>query len=76
MLHTLLKNVLQTVCRKLQEDNGAGGFDIGAPFPWLEKRRNRMGRDPDCMADVPIGFHPSRWAHSLPIFNRATLTFH
>jgi hypothetical protein len=26
-LHTLLENVLQTVCRKLQEDSGTGGFD-------------------------------------------------
>jgi hypothetical protein len=31
-LHTFLENVLQTVCRKLQEDGGAGGFDLGAPF--------------------------------------------
>jgi hypothetical protein len=43
-LHPLLENVLQTVCRKLQEDNNrAGGFDLGAPFSWLEKPRNRMG---------------------------------
>jgi hypothetical protein len=27
MLHPLLENVLQTVCRKLQEDSGTGGFD-------------------------------------------------
>jgi hypothetical protein len=26
-LHPLLENVLQTVCRKLQEDSGTGGFD-------------------------------------------------
>jgi hypothetical protein len=25
-LHPLLENVLQTVCRKLQEDSGTGGF--------------------------------------------------
>jgi hypothetical protein len=30
----------------------------GLPFPWLEKSRNRMGRDMDCMADVLMGFHP------------------
>jgi hypothetical protein len=42
-LHPLLENVLQTVCRKLQEDSGTGGFDFGAPFSWLEKPRNRMG---------------------------------
>jgi hypothetical protein len=26
MLHSLLKNVLQTICHKLQEDSGTGGF--------------------------------------------------
>jgi hypothetical protein len=26
-LHPLLENVLQIVCRKLQEDSGTGGFD-------------------------------------------------
>jgi hypothetical protein len=41
-LHPLLENVLQTVCRKLQDDRGTGGFDLGAPFSWLEKPRNRM----------------------------------
>jgi hypothetical protein len=30
-LHPLLKNVLQTVCRKLQEDSGTGDFDLGVP---------------------------------------------
>jgi hypothetical protein len=25
-LHSLLENMLQTVCRKLQEDSGTGGF--------------------------------------------------
>jgi hypothetical protein len=42
-LNLLLENVLQTVCRKLQEDSGAGGFNFGAPFSWLKKPRNRMG---------------------------------
>jgi hypothetical protein len=27
-LHPLLENVLQTVCRKLQEDSGTGGIDL------------------------------------------------
>jgi hypothetical protein len=27
-LHPLLENVLQTVCHKLQEDCGTGGFDL------------------------------------------------
>jgi hypothetical protein len=38
MLHPFLENLLQTV----------NHFEIsclGAPFPWLEKPRNRMGRD-------------------------------
>jgi hypothetical protein len=26
--HPLLENVLQIVCRKLQEDSGTGGFDL------------------------------------------------
>jgi hypothetical protein len=73
-LHPLLENVLQTVCRKLQEDSGTGGFDLWAPFLWLEKPRNRMGRDLGCMADVLMGFHRSQWAHPLPLFNRETLT--
>jgi hypothetical protein len=27
-LHALFENVLQTVCRKLQEDSGTGGFEL------------------------------------------------
>jgi hypothetical protein len=49
-LHPLLENVLQTVDH----------FEIsclGAPFSWLEKPRNLMERDLDCMADVLMGFH-------------------
>jgi hypothetical protein len=48
-LHPFLENVLQTVDH----------FEIsclGAPFSWLEKPRNRMGRYLDCMADVLMGF--------------------
>jgi hypothetical protein len=41
-LHPLLENVLQSVCRKLQ-DSGTGGFDLGTPFSWLEKPINLMG---------------------------------
>jgi hypothetical protein len=68
-LHPLLENVLQTV----------NHFEIsclGAPFSWLEKTRNRMGRGLDCMADVLMGFHRSRWAHPLQLLNRVTLTLH
>jgi hypothetical protein len=49
-LHPFLENVLQTV----------GHFEIsclGVPYSWLEKPRNCMGRDLDCMADVLMGFH-------------------
>jgi hypothetical protein len=49
-LHPLLENVLETI----------GHFEIsclGAPFSWLEKHRNRMGQDLDCMAEVLMGFH-------------------
>jgi hypothetical protein len=42
-LHPLLEKVLQTVFSRLQEDSGAGGFDLGAPFSWMEKPTNRMG---------------------------------
>jgi hypothetical protein len=59
-LHPLLENVLQTVCRKLQEVSGTGDFDLGTPFQWLEKPRNRMRRDLDCVANVIMGFHRSR----------------
>jgi hypothetical protein len=53
-LHPLFENVLQTVFRKIQ-DSGTGGFELGAPFSWLEKPRNRMGRDMDggCSNGVP-----------------------
>jgi hypothetical protein len=45
-LHPLLENVLQTICRKLQEDNGTGGL-LASELLFLrsEKPRNCMGRD-------------------------------
>jgi hypothetical protein len=43
-LHPLLEKVLQTVCHKLQEDSGTGGFDLVAPFSRLEKPRNRKAK--------------------------------
>jgi hypothetical protein len=61
-LHPLLENVLQT-------------FDhleiscLGAPFSWLKKPRNRMGRNLDCMADVSVGFHRSTFSKSNTEFN-------
>jgi hypothetical protein len=62
VLHPLLENVLQTV------DN----FEIsclGAPFSWLEKSRNRMGQDLDCMAHVLMGFHRSTFSKQNTEFN-------
>jgi hypothetical protein len=61
-LHPLLENVLQTVDH----------FEIsclGAPFSWLEKPRDRMGRDLDCMEDVLMGFHRSTFSMPNSEFN-------
>jgi hypothetical protein len=54
-LHPLLESVLQIV------DHLEISF-LGAPFSWLEKPRNRMGQDLDCMADVLMGFHRSTFS--------------
>jgi hypothetical protein len=63
-LHPLPENVLQTIDH----------FKIsclGAPFSWLEKPRNRMGRDLNCMTGVLMRFHrltfPSRTQNSIQI---------
>jgi hypothetical protein len=37
-LHPLLENVPQTICRKLQEDSGTGGFDLLITLKFLLKR--------------------------------------
>jgi hypothetical protein len=61
-LRPLLENVLQTVDH----------FEmscLGVPFSWLEKPRNRMGRDLECMADVLLGFHRSTFSKSNKEFN-------
>jgi hypothetical protein len=61
-LHPLLENVLQTVDH----------FEIsclGAPFSWLEKPKNRMRRDLDCMADVLMGLHRSTFSKPNTEFN-------
>jgi len=42
---------------------------LGAPFSWLEKPRNRMGRDLNCMADVLMGFHRSTFSNPNTEFN-------
>jgi hypothetical protein len=54
-LHPLLENVLQTV-------NHFEISCVGVSFSWLEKPKNRVGRDLDCMADVLMGFHRSTFS--------------
>jgi hypothetical protein len=61
-LQPLIENVLQTV------DHFEISFH-GAPFSWLEKLRNRMGRDLDCKADVLMGFHRSTFSKQKTEFN-------
>jgi hypothetical protein len=61
-LHPLLENVLQTV------DHFEMSF-LAAPISWLEKPRNRMGRDLDCMTDVLMGFHRSTFSNPKTEFN-------
>jgi hypothetical protein len=65
-LHPLLENVLQTV----------NHFEIsyfGAPFSWLEKPRNRMGRDVDCTANVLMGFQRTTFRSVSAIQTRSRL---
>jgi hypothetical protein len=61
-LHPQLENVLQTV-------DHIEISCLGAPFSWLEKPRNLMGRDLDCMADVLMGFHRSTYSKPNTKFN-------
>jgi hypothetical protein len=61
-LHPLLANLVQTVDH----------FEISylrAPVSWLEKPRNRMGRDIEYMADVLMGFHLSTFSKLNTKFN-------
>jgi hypothetical protein len=54
-LHTLLENMLQTI----------EPFEIsclGAHFSWLEKPRNRMGQDLNCVVNILMGFHRSTFS--------------
>jgi len=47
-------------------------FDVcrlRAPFSWLEKPRNCMGWDLDCMVDVLTGFHWSTFSKPNTEFN-------
>jgi hypothetical protein len=62
MLHPFLENVLQTIDH----------FEISClqtPVLWLERSRNHMGRDLDCMADVQTGFHQSTFPKPNREFN-------
>jgi hypothetical protein len=61
-LHPLLEDVLQTVDHFYTSC-------LGAPFLWLEKPRNSMRRDLDCMADVLMGFHRSTFSKPNAEFN-------
>jgi hypothetical protein len=61
-LHPLLENVLQIV-------DHLEISCLGAPFSWLEKPRNRTGRDMDCMEDVLMGFHRSTFSKPNTEFN-------
>jgi hypothetical protein len=61
-LHPRLQNVLQTV------DHFEISY-LGAPFSWLEKPKNHMGRDLDCMADILMGFHRSTFSKPNTKFN-------
>jgi hypothetical protein len=61
-LYPLLENVPQTIDH----------FELsclGAPFSWLEKPRNRMGRDLDGMAVVLMGFYRSTFSKPNTEFN-------
>jgi hypothetical protein len=69
-LHPLLENVLQTI-------DHFEIYCLGAPFSWLEKPRNRMGRDLDCMADVLMGFriHFFQAEHRIQFRTRSAARF-
>jgi hypothetical protein len=61
-LHPILENVLPTVDH----------FEIsclGAPFSWLEKPRNGMGRDRGCMADGLMEVHQATFSQPDTEFN-------
>jgi hypothetical protein len=69
-LHPFLENLLQTV-------NHFALSSLGAPSSWLEKPRNRMGRDLDCTYDgcsngVPP-FHFFQVEHRIQFISRPML---
>jgi hypothetical protein len=62
-LHPLLENVLQQTVDHFEI------YCLGVPFSWLEKPRNRIGQDLDCMVDVLMGFHQSAFSKLNTEFN-------
>jgi hypothetical protein len=73
-VHPLASDVLLTTLNPLHENvlQTVDHFEISclrAPFSWLEKPRNRMERDLDCMADVLMGFHRSTFSKPNTEFN-------
>jgi hypothetical protein len=42
----------------------------------VEKPRNLMGWNLDCMTHILMGFHRSWWVHQFPLFNHVTLMLH
>jgi hypothetical protein len=59
-------HISKTCCRPLITSKF---FCHGAPFSWLEKPINRMGRDLDSMADVLMGIHRSTFSKPNTEFN-------
>jgi hypothetical protein len=67
-LHPFLENVLQTVCRKLQEDSGTSGFDLFMVEKAHKSHGSRSGLYGGCSDGVPsIHFFQAE---------RANLTLH
>jgi hypothetical protein len=76
------RNFVEVRCRSLYRSTSLGkrctsynaascwSFScLGAPFSWLEKPRNGMGRNLDCMADVLMGFYQSTFFKPNTEFN-------
>jgi hypothetical protein len=57
----------KTCCRPLSTSKFLAC--LGAPLSWLEKPRNRMGGDLDCMADVLTELHRSTFSKPNIEFN-------
>jgi hypothetical protein len=53
MLHPLLENVLQTVCRTLQKGSGTGGFDLLITSKFLLKSFHHLKTAARLIASSP-----------------------